>query len=141
VPSPQTRRSSSTPNSDSGSRYRAVENDHGRRLGRVRRRRHAASFNFILKKDFEGVDMDFHYTTTEQGDGAETRFTTLLGCELRQSQGQRDARHRVVRPLAGAAQDRDFYRNGWFDKGSDAGGFIQMPGYSPASAVLGSGAT
>ena len=34
-------------------------------------------------------------------------------------------------------QDRDFYRNGWFDAGSDAGGFIQMPGYSPASAVLG----
>ena len=29
--------------------------------------------------------------------------------------------------------------NGWFDKGSDAGGFIQMPGYSPASAVLGVG--
>src|SRR6185295_4435316 len=36
-------------------------------------------------------------------------------------------------------KDRDFYRNGWFDKGSDAGGFIQMPGYSPASAVLGVG--
>ena len=39
----------------------------------------AGVVNFILKKDFEGVDMDFHTTGTEQGDGAETRFTTLLG--------------------------------------------------------------
>src|SRR5262249_45526064 len=39
----------------------------------------AGVVNFILKKDFEGVDMDFQSGVTQQGDGAETRFTSLLG--------------------------------------------------------------
>ena len=39
----------------------------------------AGVVNFILKKDFEGVDMDFQATTTQQGDGEEYRGTALLG--------------------------------------------------------------
>ena len=99
----------------------------------------AGVVNFILKKDFEGVDMDFHYTTTEQGDGAETRFTTLLGVNSDNHKGNVMLGIEWYDRSPVLLKDRDFYRNGWFDKGSDAGGFIQMPGYSPASAVLGVG--
>ncbi len=38
-------------------------------------------------------------------------------------------------------KDRDFYLNGWFDPGSNAGGFIQPPGYSPTTAILGAGSS
>src|SRR5881394_3710330 len=38
----------------------------------------AGVVNFILKKDFEGVDMDFQSGMTSESDGQETRFTTLL---------------------------------------------------------------
>jgi outer membrane receptor protein involved in Fe transport len=30
-------------------------------------------------------------------------------------------------------RDRDFWREGWYDAGSDAGGFIQMAGFSPST--------
>ncbi len=39
----------------------------------------AGVVNFVLKKDFEGVDMDIQTGMTQEGDGNETRFTTLLG--------------------------------------------------------------
>ncbi len=91
----------------------------------------AGVVNFILKKDFEGVDMDFQTGVTQEGDGEETRFTSLLGV----NSGDGDSNvmlgvewyHRGVVNL----RDRDFFMNGWFDPGSNAGGFIQMPGYSP----------
>jgi iron complex outermembrane recepter protein len=97
----------------------------------------AGVVNFILKKDFEGVDMDFHSTATEQGDGAETRFTTLLGVNTADGNGNVMLGVEWYNRGEVLSRDRDFYSNGWFDRGSDAGGFIQMPGYSPASAVLG----
>ena len=39
----------------------------------------AGVVNFILKDDFEGVEMDFQTGVTAEGDGEETRFTSLLG--------------------------------------------------------------
>jgi outer membrane receptor protein involved in Fe transport len=97
----------------------------------------AGVVNFILKKDFEGVDMDFQSGATAEGDGAETRFTALLGTNS--GDGKSNVMLGVEWYDRGEvlSEDRDFYRNGWFDAGSNAGGFIQMPGYSPASAVLG----
>ena len=99
----------------------------------------AGVVNFILKKDFEGVDMDFQSGVTQEGDGQETRFTSLLG--VNGADGHSNVMLGVEWYDRGAVllKDRDFYLNGYFDKGSDATGFIQMPGYSPASAVLGVG--
>ena len=39
----------------------------------------AGVVNFVLRDDFEGVEMDFHTGVTAEGDGEETRFSTLLG--------------------------------------------------------------
>ncbi|HZF28488.1 MAG TPA: TonB-dependent receptor [Gammaproteobacteria bacterium] len=92
----------------------------------------AGVVNVILKKNFEGVDLDFQTSTTQEGDGSESRFTALLGANtgdkgnvmLGVEWGKRQA---VLQ------RDRDFYMNGWFDAGSDAPGFPQMAGFSPAT--------
>jgi outer membrane receptor protein involved in Fe transport len=97
----------------------------------------AGVVNFILKKDFEGVDMDFQSGATAEGDGTETRFTSLLGVNTGDGNGNVMLGVEWYRRGAVLLKDRDFFRNGWFDPGSNAGGFIAMPGYSPASAVLG----
>src|SRR5688500_11479443 len=39
----------------------------------------AGVVNFVLKDDFEGVEMDFQTSATAEGDGEETRFTSLIG--------------------------------------------------------------
>ena len=69
--------------------------------------------------------------TTAEGDGEETRFTSLLG--VNSGDGDGNVMLGVEWYHRGEVQlrDRDFYRNGWFDPGSNAGGFIQAPGYSP----------
>ncbi|HVY63967.1 MAG TPA: TonB-dependent receptor [Gammaproteobacteria bacterium] len=99
----------------------------------------AGVVNFILKKDFEGVDMDFQTGATAQGDGEETKFSSLLG--VNSGDGKSNVMLGVEWYNRGAVQlrDRKFFMNGWFDPGSDASGFIQMPGYSPSTAILGVG--
>ena len=101
----------------------------------------AGVVNFILKKDFEGVDMDFQTGMTAEGDGEETRFTSLLG--VNSGDGKSNVMLGVEWYNRGQVllRDRKFYLNGWFDPGSNAGGFIQPPGYSPTTAILGAGST
>jgi outer membrane receptor protein involved in Fe transport len=99
----------------------------------------AGVVNFILKKDFEGVDMDFQSGMTSNSDGQETRYTTLMG--VNSGDGKSNVMLGVEWYNRGEVllRDRKFFMNGWFDPGSDAGGFIQPPGYSPSSAILGVG--
>jgi iron complex outermembrane recepter protein len=90
----------------------------------------AGVVNFVLKDDFEGVEMDFQTSTTAEGDGGETRFTALFGMNSEDGRGNimlglEDYDREVV-----WQRDRDFYRNGWYDRGTNAGGFILAPGFS-----------
>jgi len=97
----------------------------------------AGVVNFVLKKDFEGVDMDFQTSMTQEGDGEETRFSTLLGVNGEGGNSnvmfgiewyQRDA---VLQ------KDRDFFVNGWSDPGNEVGGFLQATGFSPGLVAAG----
>ena len=86
--------------------------------------------NFVLKDDFEGVEMDFQTSSTAEGDGGETRFTALFGMNSEDGRGNimlglEDYDREVV-----WQRDRDFYRNGWYEPGTNAGGFILAPGFS-----------
>ena len=93
----------------------------------------AGVVNFILKNDFEGVDMDFQTGVDAGRRRRGDALHELARRELRRRRRQRHARRRVVRPRGGLASDRDFYMNGWFDPGSDAGGLPpDAPAYSPA---------
>lgn len=90
----------------------------------------AGVVNFVLKNDFEGVDVDYQITDTFDGGGQENRFNTLFGVN------SADGRANIMVGLeyydrdAVWQRDRDFYTDGWYDPGTNAGGFIFAPGFS-----------
>jgi len=43
--------------------------------------------NFVLKDNFEGIEMDFQQSFTAEGDGGESRFTTLFGVNSADGRG------------------------------------------------------
>jgi outer membrane receptor protein involved in Fe transport len=96
----------------------------------------AGVVNFILKDDFEGVEMDLQTGTTQEGDGSETRFTSLLGVNSGDGDGNVMLGVEWYNRGGVMARDREFYMNGWFDPSSDAGGFLQPAGYSPATTGI-----
>ena len=69
--------------------------------------------------------------TTAEGDGEETRFTSLLGVNSGDGDGNVMLGIEWYHRGEVLLRDRDFFRNGWFDPGSNAGGFLQAPAYSP----------
>src|SRR5688572_1252519 len=93
----------------------------------------AGVVNFILKDDFEGVEMDIQTGATQEGDGEETRFTSLVGVNSADGDANVMFGAEWYKREAVFQRDRDFWREGWYDAGSDAGGFIQMAGYSPST--------
>jgi len=98
----------------------------------------AGVVNFILKKDFEGVDMDFQTSSTERGDGSESRFTALMGVNAADKKGNVMLGVEWYERDAVLQRDRPFYQNGWFEPGSDAGGgFLQMAAFSPNTPTPG----
>jgi outer membrane cobalamin receptor len=96
----------------------------------------AGVVNFVLKKDFEGADMDFQTGVTQEGDGNETRFTTLLGVNSADGRGnvmfglEWYDREEVMQ------RDREFFRKGWEDPANETGGFINYTGYSSGVVTL-----
>ena len=91
----------------------------------------AGVVNFVLKKNFEGVDMDFQTSATQQGDGQESKFSALLG--LNGEKGNSNVMFGVEWYQRDAVfqKDRDFFVNGWNDPKNITGGFLYASGYSP----------
>ena len=93
----------------------------------------AGVVNFVLKKNFQGLQLDVQHTETQAGDGAETRMSALMGMNSGDGKGnvmvgvdftKRDASYQI---------NRDFYVNGWNDPGNPGNGFLNMPGYAATS--------
>jgi len=97
----------------------------------------AGVVNFVLRKDFEGVDIDMHSSATEQGDGQENKISVLLG--LNGEQGKSNVMFGIewYNRDAVLQKDRDFYVNGWNDPKNISGGFLYASGFSPG--VVGAG--
>ena len=91
----------------------------------------AGVVNFVLKKDFEGVDMDVQTGVTAKGDGNETRFSTLLGVNGKSGNSNVMFGVEWYKRESVLQQDRDFYVNGWKDSTNQIGGFLQATGFSP----------
>jgi len=93
----------------------------------------AGVVNFVLKKDFQGLDVDIQRGETAKGDGGETRASALMGMNAM------DGRGNIMLGLDWTKRDpvyqdnRSFYSNGWIDPGNPSGGFIYAPSYAPAS--------
>ena len=98
----------------------------------------AGVVNFIIKDDFEGLDLDAQYGITEEGDGVEQTFSALFGASIGDSGNvmlgiEHYERGRVWQ------KDRDFYTDGWADTGSQGGiqvfytaPYVNIAGDNPA---------
>ncbi len=92
----------------------------------------AGVVNFILKKNFEGVNIDTRYGTTQAGGGDEFLFSGLYGANFADDKGnvmlgfEYDSRGKVLQA------DRAFYRNGWADRSTGSSFFgIAEPYFQP----------
>jgi outer membrane receptor protein involved in Fe transport len=85
--------------------------------------------NFILKEDFEGVEMDFQSGQSADGDGIETKFSTLIGMNSDDGRGNVMLGVEWAKRDGVRRRDRDWSSAGWADPGTDSGGFLQIPGY------------
>jgi len=91
----------------------------------------AGVVNFVLKKDFEGVDMDVQTGVTAKGDGNETRFTSLLGVNGKSGKSNVMFGVEWYKREPVLQRDRDFFVQGWNDQNNQIGGFLQATGFSP----------
>ena len=95
----------------------------------------AGVVNFVLKKNFQGLDIDMQTGTSQEGDGADTRVSALAGMN------SADGRGNIMVGIDWTKRDgvlqanRDFYVNGWMDPSNPGGGFIVPRGITPASTA------
>jgi iron complex outermembrane receptor protein len=90
--------------------------------------------NFILRKDYEGFEVDAQYGIHEAGDGDESRVSMLFGANFADGRGNVTfGAERYEREVA-LARERSWYRDYWADRdasGYFGGMFLQgMNGYS-----------
>ena len=82
----------------------------------------AGVVNFILRKDFEGVEFSGQTGISEEGDGEETSINGLLGAAFADGRGNVmiGADYSKRRIILG--KDRDWVVEGWDDPGTNGGG-------------------
>jgi len=89
--------------------------------------------NFILKKNYEGLEVDAQYGITEAGDGEESRVSMLFGANLANDRGNVTfGAERYTREVAKAIE-RDWYTDRWADPDA-AGYFFFLMGTNAYSA-------
>jgi len=90
----------------------------------------AGVVNFILRDNFEGLEIDYQAGSTAEGDGDERRFSVLMG--MNSSDGRGNIMVGIDRTTRDAVlqRDRDFYLNGWMDPGNPGGDFIMPPAFA-----------
>ena len=96
----------------------------------------AGVVNFVLKDDFEGVEMDFSTTATAEGDGEETRFTSLIGVNGEGGRGNVMLGLEWYNREEVLQRNREFYRHGWEDSTNQTGGFLNATGFSPGQVTI-----
>jgi len=96
----------------------------------------AGVVNFVLRDDFEGVEMDFSTSATAEGDGEETRFTSLIGVNGEGGRGNVMVGVEWYNREEVMQKDREFYRKGWEDQTNQTGGFLNATGFSPGQVTV-----
>ena len=99
--------------------------------------------NFIMKKDFQGVQVDVQDSITQAGDGNELSAYALMGTPIADGKGNMTMGVEYYNRGSAAQRKRDFYSNAWTDPnapqapppggtgmGSNAF-FVQNSGYAP----------
>ena len=82
----------------------------------------AGVVNFVLKRDFEGVDFNVQYGASQEGDGQEALVSGLFGANFNGDQGNVMLGFDYARREIVYGRDRDWVVAGWDDPGTNAGG-------------------
>ena len=82
----------------------------------------AGVVNFVLKRDFEGVDFNVQYGMSQEGDGQETLISGLFGSNFSDDRGNVMLGVDYARREIIYGRDRDWVVDGWNDPGTNAGG-------------------
>jgi iron complex outermembrane recepter protein len=77
--------------------------------------------NFILKKDFDGIEIGTQYGMTEHGDASELRVSALMGANLADGRGNVMLGAEHAQRGTAYTMDRSFFRRGWADTTSTFG--------------------
>ncbi len=93
----------------------------------------AGVVNFVLKKNFQGLDFDVQRGETFHSDGAETRASVLMGMNALEDRGNMMVGIDWTKRDSVLQSNRDFYRNGWLDPGNPGGGFLVGPAFAPTA--------
>jgi outer membrane receptor protein involved in Fe transport len=108
--------------------------------------------NFILRRDFEGLEFSGQFGVTEEGDGEEASFSGLFGANFADGQGNVMIGADYARREIIYSKDRDWIVEGWLDPGTVGGGIgssnlsqYVTPGFpfinSPTAGFLPPGST
>jgi outer membrane receptor protein involved in Fe transport len=71
--------------------------------------------NFILRKSFQGVEIDAQDGITQAGDGNELRVSALMGTQISDGRGNIIMGLEYYDRMAAYQRHRDFYTNSWND--------------------------
>ncbi len=85
--------------------------------------------NFILKKNFEGLELDAQFGITQEGDNFEYQLSGIMGSDFADGRGNVSIAMSINTREANFQRDRDWYRDLWADP--TIGGtqfFIEQPG-------------
>jgi iron complex outermembrane receptor protein len=93
----------------------------------------AGVVNYVLKDDFQGLDVDVQRMDTEQGGGAETRVSMLMGMNGMDGRGNIMLGVDWTKREPVLTADRNFYSRAWLDPGDPSGGFLTGPAYEPTA--------
>ena len=78
--------------------------------------------NFILRKDFEGVEFGMQTGMSEEGDGEESQLSVLLGANFADNRGNVMVGANYANREIILGKDRDWVIDGWNDPGTMGGG-------------------
>src|SRR5215471_14829253 len=82
----------------------------------------AGVVNFVLKKNFEGVQVNAQSGISEQGDGNESTVNGLLGASFADGRGSVMIGADYTKRDVIMSKDRDWVVRGWNDPGTTGGG-------------------
>jgi outer membrane receptor protein involved in Fe transport len=89
----------------------------------------AGVVNFILKKDFEGIELDMQHGQTSNNDGAETRVAALFGANFDNGRGNVMIGTEYADREVANRNGRDFYEKAWADPTVNGTQFFQTNTY------------
>ena len=78
--------------------------------------------NFILKKNFNGLELDGQYGITEHGDNAEYQLSGIMGTDFADNRGNISIAMSWNKREESFQRDRDWYQDLWRDPTTGAGG-------------------